>query len=292
MTGHWLALSLALLLSTTAVRAQEAPPPDLLPEVVVEAPGEGEITAFVAEALPENRARQLPRWHRPICVALRGFSTAQQGRFIERLQSVAAIVGLRSPERECRPNVIVVLTDQPDRFVDLALEQQARLFRPVPTKEVRKALAQQEAVRIWYLTMMNGAQGQTPDSFDMPGGSGPITSVRAAPGGLSRIGMATRTDMFRAMVVLDKNAVANLPLNSLADHVGMRLLSTFANSTEQSALPTILDLFQIGQKRVAGLTEWDRALLRELYTAPVDAHLYRQRRQIARRLTDTAAKQQ
>lgn len=287
MVGRWLTLCLALLLPTTALAVTQEVPPDLLPEILVEAPGEIEIAAFVGQALPDTRDRQLARWHRPICVAYRGFSAGQERVFHRHMQAVSDLVEMPAPPSDCRPNVVVLLTDQPDRLVDLMLERQERLFKPTPIAQVRKALDQDRAVRIWHVTLLNGKDGQTPDALDMAGPMSSASSFRAAPGSLSRLGKLTRIELFRTMVVLDANALRGLPLSAVADHVGLRVMGGFA-ADAATPLPSILNLFQSGQKATLALTEWDKSLLRGLYQAPVDTHMNRQRRMIARRLVETA----
>ncbi|MBP7338186.1 hypothetical protein [Niveispirillum sp.] len=287
MVGRWLSLCFALLLPATALAVTQAAPPELLPEIIVEAPGEMEIAAFVGQALPDTRERQLARWHRPLCVAYRGFSKQQEQLFHHHVQAVAALVEMPATPGDCRPNVVVLLTDQPDRLVDLMLERQERLFRPTPIAEVRKALDQDRAVRMWHVTLLNGKDGNTPDALDMAGPLSNASSIRAAPGSLSRLGKQTRIDLFRTMIVIDANALRGLPLSAVADHVGMRVMGAFA-ADAATPLPSILGLFQSGQKGPLALTDWDKSLLRGLYQAPVDTHMNRQRRMIARRLVETA----
>ncbi|OYQ32425.1 hypothetical protein CHU95_16625 [Niveispirillum lacus] len=290
MVGRWLSLCFALLLPATALAITQAPSPELLPEIIVEAPDEMEIAAFVGQALPDTRERQLARWHHPICVAYRGFSAAQERVFHRHMQTVSELVEMPAPPSDCRPNVVVLLTDQPDRLVDLMLERQERLFKPTPIAQVRKALVQDRAVRMWHVTVINGKYGNTPDALDMAGPLSSASSIRAAPGSLSRLGKQTRIELFRTMIVLDAGALRGLPLSAVADHVGLRVMGGFAADAE-TPLPSILNLFQSGQKATLTLTEWDKSLLRGLYQAPVDTHMNRQRRMIARRLTDTAAAQ-
>lgn len=287
MIGRWLALSLVLLLPPAAHALAQETVPDLLPEIVVEAPSEAEIAAFVGQALPDTRERQLARWHRPICVAYRGFDKGQERLFRRRVQAVTELVDMPSPKPDCRPNVVVLLTDQPDLLVDMMLERQAQLFKPTPIAQVRKALDQERAVRMWYVTMLNNKSGATPDALDMAGPLSNASSFRAAPGSLSRLSKATRIDLFRTMIILDANALRGLPLDAVADHVGMRVMGAFATDAE-ATLPSILNLFQTGRKGPLALTEWDKSLLRGLYQAPVDTHENRQRRMIARRLVETA----
>lgn len=269
---------------------QQPPGADLLPEIVVEAPGEEEIVAFVGQVLPENRNRQLARWHNPLCVAMRGFGPTMTQRFQQQIQSIATIGGLGAPAAGCRPNVIIILIDEPDLLVDRMMKRYGYMFRPASTDDVRTALGQEDAVRIWYTTVKTGARSSPPGEQDENGI--PIVRQRRGPPPEQWQSHIMRTDLLWAMVVLDRPALAGKSVESVADYVGMRLMGAFAADTQQATIPTILNLFQGERPRAATLTDWDRALLRELYAAPVAAHIDPQRRQIARRLTEAAATQE
>jgi len=272
---------LLLPLLALPVRAQ-----DVLPEIVVQVPGEAAAQAFVGDMLDSTHGKQLARWHQPLCTTLRGFTADQEGRFTRRLQEVAAIAGLPSANVGCKPNAIVLLTDAPDRLIDRMLVQHPGIFAPSKPSQVRRKLADGGVARVWSVALTVGADGATPDIATH--GAAIFTSVKIAPGNATRLASATRADLFRSMVILDVKGLAGLPLGAVADHVAMRLLGPVGQA-EGERLPSILSLFQPGgQARPLALTEWDRALLRELYTAPAGATADRQRQQIARRLSDTA----
>lgn len=259
---------------------------DVLPEIVVQAPGEAASQAFVGDVLDSTHGKQLARWHQPLCVTLRGFTPDQEGRFTKRLQEAASIAGLPPPKAGCKPNAIVLLTDTPDPLVDRMLVQHPDIFAPAKPSEVRRKLADGGVARVWSVALTIGADGSTPDAATKGGAT--ITSVKIAPGNATRLASATRADLFRAMVILDVKGLAGLPLDAVADHVAMRLLGQMGE-TEGGRLPSILSLFQTDAgPRPLALTDWDRALLRELYTAPAATNADRQRRQIARRLIETA----
>lgn len=275
---------LLLPLLALSVRAQE-----VLPEIVVQAPGEAAAQAFVGDVLDSTHGKQLARWHQPLCITLRGFTPDQEDRFTKRLQDAAAIAGLHPPKAGCRPNAIVLLTDAPDRLLDRMLVQHPGIFAPSKPSQVRRALADGGAARVWSAALTVGADGATPDTATH--GAALFTSVKIAPGNATRLATATRADLFRSMVILDVKGLTGLPLEAVADHVAMRLLGPVGEA-DGDRLPSILSLFQPGDEaRPLALTEWDRALLRELYTAPAGATADRQRRQIARRLSETAATQ-
>lgn len=279
-----LALMLLPLTALSAI-AQEGGG-DMLPEIVVQAPGERVANDFVGDVLDRSHGKQLARWHQPLCATLRGFTPDQAARFEKRMQQAASIAGLPPAKKGCKPNAIVLLTDAPDTLIDRMLVQHPGIFAPSPPSEVRRELTRGGVARVWSVALTTGADGATPDVATK--GRAVFTSVRIAPGNASRLASATRADLFRAMVILDVKGLSGLPLESVADHVALRLLGQLGEA-ESGTLPSILSLFQPGNGfRPLALTDWDRALLQELYTVPAGASAERQRRQIARRLTDTA----
>ncbi len=288
MVWRRLILSLLLPLSTLSALAQETAP-EMLPEIIVQAPGERAVENFVGDVLDRVHGDQLARWHQPICTTLRGFSATQAQAFDRRLQEAATQVGMEPPRSGCKPNAVILLTDQPNMLIDHMLSTYPGIFAPAGPSEVRRELAAGGTVRVWSTSVTNGAQGTTPDIATK--GSAVFTSVKLAPGNATRLGSGVRADLFRTVVILDVNGLRGLPLDATADHVAMRLLGR-TGEAEQTGVPTILSLFRTdGGPRPLAMTDWDRALLRELYRAPVTANADRQRRQIARRLTDTAAAQ-
>lgn len=285
MVGRRLALSLLVSLASLAAGAQ-----DLLPEVVVEAPRAAQLEGFVDQALGRTHDKQLARWHRPICATLRGFTADQEASFTARLHAVTAIVGLDQPKAGCKPNAIVLLTDDPDRLIEAMLTDYPRIFAPAKVSDARAELAKGGVVRFWSAAVTNSAQGSGADIMAVSA-AGAATQVRVPPGNATRLASAARADMFRSMLVLDVRGLRGLPLMAVADHAAMRLLGQIGETGVEGP-PSILSLFQPGDgPRPFALTDWDRALLRELYAAPVSAGADRQRRQIARRLTETAAAQ-
>lgn len=279
---------LLLSLAALTTRAQEAAPA-LLPEIVVQAPGEAAASGFVADVLDQSHGKQLARWHQPLCVTLRGFTPDQGERFERRMREVAAIAGLPPAGKGCKPNAIVLLTDAPDLLIDRMLDQNPAIFAPAPPSQVRRDLAGGGVARVWSVALTTGADGMTPDTAKH--GAATITSVRIAPGNASRLRSATRADLFRSMAILDARGLGGFPLDSVADHVAMRLLGPLGEA-ESGKLPSILSLFQPGGgARALSLTDWDRALLQELYMAPAASTADHQRRQIARRLGETAGQQ-
>ena len=81
----------------------------------------------------------------------------------------------------------------------------------------------------------------------------------------SKIYSATRNDIISAMVLFDRDAVRGLNLTQLADYATFRALAHRLPGPEAAGEASILTLFESDAARPAGLTEFDRAYLGQLY---------------------------
>ncbi len=295
-------LSIVLLAGLTMVSlaaasagAQQAPadpaptgaPAALEQEIIVEAaPLLEALPGFVNKALPAAHGKQLARWHGPICTAARGFFPQQEKAILARMNAVAGEAGLPAAKPDCQPNVVLLLTDQPDLLIDTLLEKYGALFAPQPLLDVRRALARTngDPVRVWYDKAAQSAKGQELE-MESNGQGGMSLQVRADPGNATRIGSPIRLSLRRTVIILDVRRVQGLTLNAVADHVAMLALGPFETDFDGNGLDTVLNLFRAGEgARPAGLTDWDRALLRALYATKADISAAQQRHAITRRM--------
>lgn len=294
---HLLALLCALLAGTAAAEpppSTSLPPstigppgsqaPGLAPEVVVEAPLLTVLPDFVKQALPRLRTRQIARWHGDLCPAARGFFPQQEAAILARMSQLAKTVGIDTQPAGCQPNVLLLLTDRPDVLIEQLLDKQWRLFQPTATKDVRRVLMVGGPVRVWHeaeTQLWDGRQMV----MDNATGITTVPTVRMQSGQMSLIDPPVMSVMTRTLVIMDVNRVKGVPLDAVAAHLAMRILGPFGTDFDAQGLETILNLFQEGDgPQPAGLTAWDRSLLRELYKVRADQHINRQQRTIARRM--------
>jgi hypothetical protein len=81
----------------------------------------------------------------------------------------------------------------------------------------------------------------------------------------SKIYTATRNDILYALVLIDREAARGLNVAQLADYALYRSLTRTLPQTPDTRADSILALFDGSGARPAGLTEFDRAYLDELY---------------------------
>jgi hypothetical protein len=139
---------------------------------------------------------------------------------------------------------------RPYIFDDLDKDQRSALFDgPGPARAINRVVTRtRDGMLVWRR-----------ENLEQP----PQTTMMAAH---SRIYVATRRDIFSAMVVIDGDALAGLSVVQLADYATMRAFG--GDSAAHLAAPggSILTLFDGGADKPAGFTRFDLTFLDTLYS--------------------------
>lgn len=248
--------------------------------------------AFVEEIGAPPPGTRPGRWNSEMCISVTGMQQRYAEYLIDRVAAVALDAGVEVMGPGCRPNVIILATDDGPALASQLV--QARMgFRPADssTNLTRTALnhfATSDApVRWWHVTMpiepdsgravadFRGSDGP-PDSI-----SAPIFRVRDA----SLVRSNIRYDIAWAIIVVDMSRTGGAPFGVLADYVALASLTQLDPFADMSREDTILNLFRDGSA-VTGLTDWDKAYLAALYTSLTNRATDRQQvNDIVRRLT-------
>lgn len=295
--GHTRGLSIALTLcalfclpvfALSADQEMRAALAHIEQEIVVSAERGDPVKGFVDQALADGPDKHIARWHRPVCLTVRGFTGDQEPVFQDRFATVAALAGLRMAGAPCKPSVIALLTDDPDRLIDRMLKDHPRIFTPQKPAQVRRALADGGAVRVWHHAIIANADG-TSTGGAAAGAAGVTQVVNIRTGGASRLGSNTRAELFRAVIVLDVRLLPGYGLEQVASHVAMLALGRFQPGLH-TGQETILNLFQDAPTdRQADLSALDRQMLTQLYAATANNRSEWQRREIARKISTGTA---
>lgn len=284
-------LACAVLSAVTAAGADDpikAALAQIEQEIIVEAHRGDPVKAFVDQALPDNADKHLLRWYRPLCLTVRGFLPDQEAQFREQFAKVAAVVELTVAAGMCKPNVIVLLTDDPDRLIRDMLKDYPRIFTPQKPSQVRKSLARGDAVRSWHHAILKNATGVDMDLSDGRAGGLVAPMATVGTGRASRLGSATRAELFRTVIVLDVRKLGGYGLAAVSAHVGMLALGRFESNLDTNQ-ETILNLFTPAfDQRVTEMSDLDRQLLSELYAVNASNKMKWQRQEIARKINDAA----
>lgn len=89
------------------------------PEIVVfgHPDGGNELSDFIRTVGVETGEYQLARWHGDICPYAIGLRDELNDYVKATIESVAQISGIGTGESRCRPNLLVVMSDSPARFL-------------------------------------------------------------------------------------------------------------------------------------------------------------------------------
>jgi hypothetical protein len=272
--------------------ARPAPPPPPPQPTTVEglvitarpaAPPIDTVSAFVAEVSAPTANGRLARWDRKICPGVVGLKAPYGQALIDRIAAVSAAVGLETGAPGCRPNMVIIATDDSQTLAKSIVDRNPAAFARWERGMSRgdKALGAfvetPTPVRWWHVTRTKTADGQ---SYTQ----GAAVRVRSA----SRLRATTRDDFDHVIILIDVKRVGVIRFEALADYITMIGLAQIEPDVDLTGVKSVIGLFadrDSGAEPARGLTEWDAAYLLGLYSANRDVvRGSRQERDIARRM--------
>jgi hypothetical protein len=274
--------------ATTNSAGTSSEPSENLQEVTVTAHRielEKRVSKFVNQiAATENGAEGLARWQRSVCPLVSGLPR-QDGEFIlERLSEIAHVAGVPLADEHCRPNLYILVTDQPEDLLR-GMEKRNRAFTfgydtsfypPILTRAsiVDEFIKTPRAVRVWYSSYEQQASGVPMPYCEIEPGVY-IRCGHAIAGG-SHLVFSTVWMILRAFVVVDQKRLRDVKLRQLADYIAISGFAELKPGSRLGDAPTILTLFDGAPKSApAGMTAWDQAFLKSLYATEQRSMLQR-----------------
>lgn len=251
--GTVAALLTALLAGSAALAH---PPPQTDDSIIVEGrrPPAGDRAKDWVRAISPypSSYRALARFNMPVCFSIAGlphdFAIEMANRMVDDAQ--AAHIPLAGSG--CSPNVHIFVGDPAS-----AGFQKARRMMDARDSKEGPALVR-------FITAERSRDGDQRREARMTGFFAGFASMKVPSS--TRLGLATRNDIDRAVVVLPSDAVIGKTPHQLADYVVMRALAR----TNDYAGPgdTILSLFSGRPSLPDGMTAYDTAYLETLYRGP------------------------
>jgi hypothetical protein len=295
-------LAALALSSFSPASAQEAPPAAPSGDIVIvgERTEEAVRNFVAAMSAPQLGADQLARWDRRICPGVAGLRARYAQFLIDRMAQRAFDVDLDIGEPGCRPNILIVVSTDPDEVArDLYDNHRAALGwfsdRNRATRgrhAFRDTFLNSDApVRWWHVSHTTNASGQ---QIGAPGPGADANPLDASSrfahnpvsGGSSRLRATTRQDFGAAFIIVDANRLAEIgyDFNALADYLAMVSLAQLDPAADVSGYPSVLNLWR-AQAAANAMTDWDLAYLSGLYSATREAaSARRQQGDIAREI--------
>lgn len=243
--------------------------------------------AFIEEVGAPPPGTRPGRWNSEICVSVTGMQPRFAQLMIDQIARRALDVGVDVEAPGCRPNVIILATDDGRALASSLVEDAGLGFQPAhsSTNLTRSALRRfrtsRAPVRWWHVTIpVLVATGEPAIAFK--GQPAPTVTVRDA----SRLRSNIRYDIGWVVIVIDMSRTGNASFGALSDYVAFATLTQLDATADTSRDDTILNLFE-ENRQVTGLTDWDRDYLSALYTSRTDrATVGQQLNDLVRSLTD------
>ncbi|QTC90541.1 hypothetical protein [Brevundimonas goettingensis] len=280
-------------------RAQTAPVPaaassdpdgDRVGDIDVVAATRRAMGTYAREVGSGPMGRLSPRWDDRICVHV-AFMDAEHATFLrDRVGAVAKAIGLSpDPSPDCRPDISIFASDDPDALADELMVASPISFRPA-RRAVSLGDAALEAfrtsdapVRWWQVSlplMSDSGQVAIPLGAMEPDMMSRSVTVRNG----SRLRGNVRDDLVGVTIILDMKKLEGVPFNAVSDYVAFVALAPADPRVETDGFDTVLNLFE--RPGVTGLTLTDEDYLFALYSAsrdPMNASI--QASEIADRMT-------
>jgi hypothetical protein len=222
-----------------------------------------QVSTFVSAITIHNRADSIARWQLPICPLVAGLPF-EQGTFVfQRVSQVASAAGIPLDADDCRPNLLVVMAEEPEELIRRWWGNRPQLFnKDRGVGGIERTIGTDAPVRVFYNACSVPAPGM-PNNF---------AAVDLICGGGGTVGSKLKRGAIRAIysviVVVDKKQTNTLELGALTDYIAMIALAQVSRGFDSGPgnVPTILRLFdETDAARPQALSKWDQAFLKSLY---------------------------
>jgi hypothetical protein len=258
-----------------------------LPSIIVRGASLERAQAFVKGVMPSGWAaaeRGVPRWDTELCVSVIGPSV-EHGQFIaDRITQRAMDVDLDAGGPGCDPNLLIIVTNEPDALLPEMAKTQRGVFgfsgdANVDTggSDISLAafVADDRPVRWRQVIEYLGADGMPLDGDSrtdpLKFGQPPLANMPLVKGEASRLRSNVKRRLSRVVAVVDTNQTKGLSLGAISDYLAFVTLADVGADADLSAFPSILNLFNPDAEHPARMTDWDTAFLESLYSARLDA---------------------
>lgn len=271
MPAHaMLLVGASLIAGSISAAAAEIPPTSETPQsqidsTTVEAPRdraavERQIKTFVTAIVVKPGEESLARWETqiPLCPLVAGLPNADGEYILSRVSKIATAAGAPLAPQNCKGNLFIVVTSDPDGVIKAWSKRDVRMFGNETDQggtKIREFLST-TPVHVWYNT----------EFFKLDG-----TPLGNAEGRSSVGARATRIEVndYRALssiiVIVDARRLKDVSFGQVAAYVAMIGLVQINPEANVADAPSILNLFAGAGKAPPGLTAWDQAFLKAAY---------------------------
>lgn len=244
-----------------------------LPQITVEAQRrslEHHIFDFVTAVTKQVSSHEsLARWHIKVCPLVAGIPRDQGEFILERISTIAQAAGAPLGPQDCKPNLLVLVTQRPAQLLDELWSRNPGMFagimgEGVQLAAIRRFINSARPIRAWYNAEFAGAAGNSLGVFDMPRGG---ISANRFPDA-SRITWDDVQNITSVLLVVDARRIDGLKIGAMADYIAMLGLAKINLDADFSGDESVLQLFTAHEEgqTLSKLSTWDAAFLKALYS--------------------------
>lgn len=269
---------LALLASGPTARADPLPAPAGGAEIVVTGTRESLARAVAdVRAITAVHRGHYARFEAPVCPYAAGLAGPYKAAVEARMRSVAREAGVRVAKAGCTPNLALIVADDGGALVAALQRKVPDLFATLSGAETNALARRRGPVWSWHAVTGRRRDGGPVEPMTMLSFSPQDPGRPVAPGAfiasnvdMSRLGDPVRMEIAFSCVVVGSAAAAGLTVRQLADAAALAGLSMIRADRlpalqHASALALLLGSPE-ARRRIEGLTAFDRAYLRALYS--------------------------
>lgn len=222
---------------------------------------------FIDEVVETPPNRGLARWDGRVCVGVANMRAEIAQPLVDRISDNVASVGLSVGEPGCKPNVLIVATNDGPGMARALVEAKPRAFNPGVTgtrltlRALERFQSNDDPVRWWRITLPVDADtgGLT---VRLRGDDFTYRAIRSP----SRLRTQDRNVFSRVFIILDVEKAGGVDVGALGDYLAMAALAQVDADADVSSYSSILNLFS-DPTSARTMTDWDRDYLKALYTA-------------------------
>ena len=228
------------------------------------------VRGFIDEIVAAPAGRGPARWRDNICVGVANLRGDAAQYLADRVSEVALDIGLEPGEPGCKPNILIIGTDDGAGMARGLVTARRNVFWPGGSGMNRSRAALEafqtndHPVRWWHISLPVDSQTGTL-AVRLPGENPPTVAKTTA----GRLRTTIRNDLGRVIIIVDMTKADGLDLRQIADYAAMIAFSQVDPDADTQDYDSILSLFRRPQT-TPQLTEWDMAYLKALYAAELN----------------------
>lgn len=270
--------------------ALQKPPADILVVGANEKERSERALAYVRATGIARGQRPAARWIEPICPKVSGIAPERAAIVADRIRALATEVGAPLASANCTVNAIVTFTTDARGVANRTFDRAPYQFKDVPAADREMLLHGEAPIRWWHIIKAGDADGVPPVNMQptfvqiegglagagLPMGEGGVQQ-RYKEGAVSS--QSTRAITGASVVIDVSKPDQRRELRALGDYAAVVTLAEFRPSSSPPP-DSILGLFAASDTPEV-ITASDIALLRQLYSLPLDRDARAHRRMLA-----------